>query len=86
MVLAYQRFQAFRETYETAGQRALFQHFSDLVFGREFFASQPHALSHKERIVLDFFLCLYLVAFQKLVYDHVHHSVELFEEEFDVAL
>src|SRR5699024_73759 len=86
VVLARQRDQRLGKTDEADGQRAVFEHFADLVVGSQLFGIYPHALPHKEGEVLDALFALDLEAVEQLTADEVELALEILEEPIDIAL
>ena len=81
VVLAREHHQRFGEADKADRKRTVLDDFAHGVFPAELVGIDPHALSHKEREVLDLATALDGKAFHELVAHQLKHAVEFLEEQ-----
>ncbi len=86
MMYTQQGFQRFRKTDKADRKRAMPEHFAHFLIVIQLIAVNPYALTHQERIIVDFFLRLYFKPFQKLFHNKVNFMVKLLKEPVNIFI
>ena len=85
-MLACEDFETFCQTYKSYRKCTVLEYLFDCVVIGKLVRIDPYSLSHKEWVVLDLLLSLYLISVHQLIYAELELLIEQLIEDIDIVM